>query len=66
MLSALKNHIYDIEIFSFFNSPVDNEDERGKNRTVANNSLYRVSSGRVQDGLKPFTSEDKRKNKGQK
>lgn len=36
----------------------------GENRKVANNSLYRVSSGRVQDGLKSFTSEDERKKTG--
>lgn len=38
----------------------------GGNRKVANNSLYRVSSGRVEDGLKSFTSEDERKKTGGK
>lgn len=36
----------------------------GENRKVANNSLYRVSSGRVQDGLKSLTSEEERKKQG--
>lgn len=29
-------------IFSFLNSPADNEDERGKNKTLANNSPHTV------------------------
>lgn len=38
----------------------------GENRKVANNSLYRVSSGRVQDGLKSFTSKRRAKKQGAK